>query len=139
MVLTGNDGSRESADDFSADTETFGSYLNAQLNGSAELGVQRIADPTLRESLEGIKAEYDDVLESASAIILKNSTQIVKVRQAAASIFSQSDVLLDNLNKLSGNSGLKTVVPAVLLIALLVGFLLCVFKLLSLRGLSDKH
>ena len=53
--------------------------------------------------------------------------------------FSQSDVLLDNLNKLSGNSGLKTVVPAVLLIALLVGFLLCVFKLLSLRGLSDKQ
>ncbi len=48
-------------------------------------------------------------------------------------------MLLDNLNKLSGNSGLKTVVPAVLLIALLVGFLLCVFKLLSLRGLSDKQ
>jgi twitching motility protein PilJ len=139
LVLTGSDGSRESADDFSADTETFGAYLNAQLNGSAELGVQRIADPTLRESLEGIQAEYDDVLESASAIILKNSAQIVKVRQAAASIFSQSDVLLDNLNKLSGNSGLKTIVPAVLLIALLVGFLLCVFKLLSLRGLSDKH
>ncbi|WP_216934766.1 MULTISPECIES: methyl-accepting chemotaxis protein [unclassified Acinetobacter] len=139
LVLTGSDGSRESADDFSADTETFGSYLNAQLNGSAELGVQRITDPTLRESLEGIKAEYDDVLESASAIILKNSTQIVKVRQAAASIFSQSDVLLDNLNKLSGNSGLKTVVPAALLIAFLLGFLFFVFKLLSLRGVSDKQ
>ena len=139
LVLTGNDGSRESADDFSADTETFGSYLNAQLNGSAELGVQRITDPNLRESLEGIKAEYDDVLESASATILKNSAQIVKVRQAAASIFSQSDALLDNLNKLSGNSGLKTIVPAVLLILLLIGFLLCVFRLLTLRGASDKQ
>ena len=139
LVLTGNDGSRESADDFSADTETFGSYLNAQLNGSAELGVQRITDPNLRESLEGIKAEYDDVLESASATILKNSAQIVKVRQASASIFSQSDVLLDNLNKLSGNSGLKTIVPAVLLILLLIGFLLCVFRLLTLRGASDKQ
>ena len=137
--MTGNDGSRESADDFSADTETFGSYLNAQLNGSAELGVQRITDPNLRESLEGIKAEYDDVLESASATILKNSAQIVKVRQASASIFSQSDVLLDNLNKLSGNSGLKTIVPAVLLILLLIGFLLCVFRLLTLRGASDKQ
>lgn len=137
--MTGNDGSRESADDFSADTETFGSYLNAQLNGSAELGVQRITDPNLRESLEGIKAEYDDVLESASATILKNSAQIVKVRQAAASIFSQSDALLDNLNKLSGNSGLKTIVPAVLLILLLIGFLLCVFRLLTLRGASDKQ
>lgn len=139
LVLTGNDGSRESADDFSADTETFGSYLNAQLNGSAELGVQRITDPNLRESLEGIKAEYDDVLESASATILKNSAQIVKVRQASASIFSQSDALLDNLNKLSGNSGLKTIVPAVLLILLLIGFLLCVFRLLTLRGASDKQ
>src|SRR5690606_9238128 len=64
LVLTGSDGSRESADDFSADTETFGSYLNAQLNGSAELGVERVNDPNLRESLEGIKAEYDDVLQS---------------------------------------------------------------------------
>ena len=76
-VLTGSESSRESADDFSADTETFGSYLNAQLNGSAELGVERITDPALRESLEGIKAEYDDVLKSAAATILKNSTQIV--------------------------------------------------------------
>ncbi len=82
-VLTGSENSRESADDFSADTETFGAYLNAQLNGSAELGVQRIADPGLREALEGIQFEYDDVLKSASATVLNNSAQIVRVRQAA--------------------------------------------------------
>ncbi|KGT48359.1 MULTISPECIES: methyl-accepting chemotaxis protein [Acinetobacter] len=139
LVLSGNDGSRESADDFSADTETFGSYLNAQLNGSAELGVLKITDPALRESLEGIKAEYDDVLQSAASTILKNSAQIVKVRQASASIFGQSDKLLDNLNQLSGSTGLKTTVPAILLILLLTGFLVCVFKLLSLRGASDKQ
>ncbi|WP_347473986.1 methyl-accepting chemotaxis protein [Acinetobacter thermotolerans] len=139
LVLSGNDGSRESADDFSADTETFGSYLNAQLNGSAELGVLKITDPALRESLEGIKAEYDDVLQSAASTILKNSAQIVKVRQASASIFGQSDKLLDNLNKLSGSTGLKTTIPAILLILLLTGFLVCVFKLLSLRGASDKQ
>ncbi|WP_347453015.1 methyl-accepting chemotaxis protein [Acinetobacter thermotolerans] len=139
LVLSGNDGSRESADDFSADTETFGSYLNAQLNGSAELGVLKITDPALRESLEGIKAEYEDVLQSAASTILKNSAQIVKVRQASASIFGQSDKLLDNLNKLSGSTGLKTTIPAILLILLLTGFLVCVFKLLSLRGASDKQ
>src|SRR5690606_27048699 len=139
LVLTGSDGSRESADDFSADTETFGSYLNAQLNGSAELGVERVNDPNLRESLEGIKAEYDDVLQSASATILKNSTQIVNVRQASAAVFTESDVLLNNLNKLSSKAGLTTILPAVLLILLLIGFLICVFKLLSLRGASDKQ
>ncbi len=138
-VLTGNDNSRESADDFSADTETFGSYLNAQLNGSAELGVERINDPALRESLEGIKSEYDDVLKSASATILKNSAQIVKVRQAAASIFAQSDELLASLNKLSSGSSLAIALPALLLILCLVGFLFTVFKLLALRGQSDKQ
>ena len=115
-VLTGSESSRESADDFSADTETFGSYLNAQLNGSAELGVERISDESLRESLAGIKAEYDDVLKSAAATILKNSTQIVKVRQASASIFAQSDELLTSLNKLSSGSTLEIAIPALFLL-----------------------
>ena len=130
-VLSGSDSSRESADDFSADTETFGSYLEAQLNGSAELGVQRIESPELRESLEGIKAEYDDVLKSAAATILKNSSQIVNVRKASSQIFAESDKLLENLNQLSSNTGLKTILPAVLLILALTAFLICVFKLLS--------
>lgn len=138
-VLTGSDNSRESADDFSADTETFGSYLDAQLNGSAELGVERITDPALRASLEGIKADYDEVLKSASATILKNSTQIVKVRQASSSIFAQSDELLANLNKLSAGSSWSVTIPALFLILCLVGFLICVFKLLALRGHSDKQ
>lgn len=138
-VLTGSDNSRESADDFSADTETFGSYLDAQLNGSGELGVERITDPALRASLEGIKTDYDEVLKSASATILKNSTQIVKVRQASSSIFAQSDELLANLNKLSAGSSWSVAIPALFLILCLVGFLICVFKLLALRGHSDKQ
>lgn len=138
-VLTGNDNSRESANDFSADTETFGAYLNAQLNGSSELGVVQITDPELRESLVGIKAEYDDVLKSASATILQNSSQIVKVRQVASSIFAQADELLNNLNKLSGSSNWSTTIPALLMILLLTGFLYSVYKLFGLRGESDKE
>lgn len=138
-VLTGNEDSRESANDFSADTETFGVYLNAQLTGSSELGVVQITDPDLRESLLGIKAEYDEVLKSASVTILKNSSQIVKVRQASSSIFAQADELLNNLNKLSGNSTWTTSIPAVLLILLLITFLYSVYKLLGLRGESDKQ
>ncbi len=138
-VLTGTASSRESADDFSADTETFGSYLEAQLNGNAELGVERLSDPALRESLNGIKTEYDDVLKSASSVILKNSSQIVKVRQASASIFSQSDELLASLNKLSTGSSLTIAIPGLFLLLLLTGFLVAAFKLLTLRGLSDKE
>lgn len=137
-VLTGSANSRESADDFSSDTETFASYLNAQLNGSADLGVERINDPEMRDSLTSIQSEYDDVLKSAAATVLKNSSQIVKVRQASSSIFEQSDALLSNLNKLSGGTGLAIAIPALGLILALITFLFCVFKLLVLRGESDK-
>ena len=137
-VLTGSANSRESADDFSSDTETFASYLNAQLNGSADLGVERINDPEMRDSLTSIQSEYDDVLKSAAATVLKNSSQIVKVRQASSSIFEQSDALLSNLNKLSGGTGLAIAIPALGIILALIAFLFCVFKLLVLRGESDK-
>ena len=137
-VLTGSANSRESADDFSSDTETFASYLNAQLNGSADLGVERINDTEMRDSLTSIQSEYDDVLKSAAATVLKNSSQIVKVRQASSSIFEQSDALLSNLNKLSGGTGLAIAIPALGLILALIAFLFCVFKLLVLRGESDK-
>ncbi|QYA54476.1 methyl-accepting chemotaxis protein [Acinetobacter johnsonii] len=137
-VLTGSDNSRESADDFSSDTETFASYLNAQLNGSADLGVERINDPEMRDSLTSIQSEYDAVLKSAAATVLKNSSQIVKVRQASSSIFEQSDALLSNLNKLSGGTGLAIAIPALGIILALIAFLFCVFKLLVLRGESDK-
>ena len=137
-VLTGSANSRESADDFSSDTETFASHLNAQLNGSADLGVERINDPEMRDSLISIQSEYDDVLKSAAATVLKNSSQIVKVRQASSSIFEQSDALLSNLNKLSGGTGLAIAIPALGIILALIAFLFCVFKLLVLRGESDK-
>ena len=137
-VLTGSNNSRESAEDFGSDTETFASYLKAQINGSTDLGVERVTDPEMRDALLSIQAEYDEVLKSAAATVLKNSTQIVKVRQASSDIFTQADVLLSNLNKLSGNSVLATVL-AVLLILSLIGFLLCAFKLLGLRGESDKY
>ncbi|MFC6052840.1 chemotaxis protein [Acinetobacter sp. Ac_877] len=138
-VLVGVENSRESADDFSVDTETFGSYLKAQLNGSAELGVQRISDADLRASLESIEADYDNVLKSAASVVLKNSNQIVQVRKASSEIFAKSDELLKNLSQISNGSGLYIIVPAIVLILALVAFLVVVYKLLTLRGVSDKQ
>jgi len=140
-VLVGNDSSRESADDFNADTETFGTYLNAQLNGSSELGVERINDPALRESLTNIQDEYNAVLKSAAATVLNNSNQIVQVRQASAQIFSQSDELLAALNKLteSASSNWAEVALAILLLASIASLIFSVIKLLALRGATDKQ
>ena len=138
-VLVGVGNAQESADDFSMDTETFGSYLNAQLNGSSELGVDRVSDPSLRASLESIQADYDSVLRSASATVLTNSNQILQVRKAASEIFATSDDQLENLSKLSGGAGLFVIVPAFVLILSLIAFLVVVYKLLTLRGMSDKQ
>lgn len=137
-VLSDSENARASADDFNADTETFGTYLEAELQGNTELGVLRIDQPSMRESLESIKADYNDILKSASNSISKNSAKIVKVRQASSNIFSQSDQLLKDLNNLSTSSWAKTVIPGIFLILALAGFLFAVIKLLNLRSISDK-
>ncbi len=139
-VLSGTDGN-VSTSDFGVDIDTFGTYLNAELNGNAELGVDRIADPALRESLESIKSEYDKVLKSAAATVLKNGNQIVNVRQASSQIFSKSDVMLDNLGYLSdvARKNWLTLLLGAVLISSLVGLIFSVFKLITLRSVMDKQ
>ncbi|RZH10063.1 methyl-accepting chemotaxis protein [Acinetobacter pittii] len=139
-VLSGTDGN-VSTSDFGVDIDTFGTYLNAELNGNAELGVDRIADPALRESLESIKSEYDKVLKSAAATVLKNGNQIVNVRQASSQIFSKSDVMLDNLGHLSdvARKNWLTLLLGAVLISSLAGLIFSVFKLITLRSLMDKQ
>lgn len=137
-VLSGTDNSRASAEDFNADAETFGSYIEAQLNGSTELGVERIINAEMRESLLGIKDDYDNIVKSAAAAVLANTEQIVKVRLASANISQQSDKLLNDLNKLSTNSTATIILPAIFLLIALAVFLFSVYQLLVLRSQSDK-
>ncbi|MFA3097301.1 methyl-accepting chemotaxis protein [Acinetobacter pittii] len=139
-VLSGTDGN-VSTSDFGVDIDTFGTYLNAELNGNAELGVDRIADPALRESLESIKSEYDKVLKSAAATVLKNGNQIVNVRQASSQIFSKSDVMVDNLGHLSdvARKNWLTLLLGAVLISSLAGLIFSVFKLITLRSVMDKQ
>lgn len=139
-VLSGTDGN-VSTSDFGVDIDTFGTYLNAELNGNAELGVDRIADPALRESLESIKSEYDKVLKSAAATVLKNGNQIVNVRQASSQTFSKSDVMLDNLGHLSdvARKNWLTLLLGAVLISSLAGLIFSVFKLITLRSVMDKQ
>ncbi len=140
-VLVGTENSQTSAHDFGVDIETFGVYLNAQLNGNAELGVARVESPEVRESLEGIKSEYDQVLKSAAASVLKHTDQIVNVRQSSGEIFSESDEMLSALGNLSEQThyGWKAFTLVALLTLSLLGLISSVLKLLSLRSKADKQ
>lgn len=140
-VFVGTENSENSAHDFSVDIETFGVYLDAQLNGNAELGVAKVESPEVRESLEGIKTEYDKVLKSAATSVLKNTNQIVNVRQSSSEIFSQSDAMLTALGDLSDQTqyGWQAFALVALLTLSLLGLIGSVLKLLSLRSKADKQ
>ena len=140
-ILVGTDSGESSANDFGADAETFGVYLNAQLEGNAGLGVDRINSPDLRESIESIKSDYDSVLQSAAATILKNAEQIVGVRQASSQIFSNSDALLGSLSDLSAKAqnSWANVIAGILFIAALIFLLFSVLQLLNLRSHAEKE
>ncbi|MDV4263438.1 methyl-accepting chemotaxis protein [Acinetobacter seifertii] len=140
-VFVGTENSENSAHDFSVDIETFGVYLDAQLNGNAELGVAKVDSPEVRESLEGIKTEYDKVLKSAATSVLKHTNQIVNVRQSSSEIFSQSDAMLNALGDLSDQTqyGWQAFALVALLTLSLLGLIGSVLKLLSLRSKADKQ
>ncbi len=121
------------------DVRNFAAFLNGQLNGNADLGVARVEDTNLRAALTNIKAEYDQVVANAAALVQKNAEQIGKVSQASTVIYNESTPLLNQLKQLSVSSGLSLWLPAIGLILALIGFLVSVFKLLTLRGEADKE
>ncbi|WP_337955740.1 methyl-accepting chemotaxis protein [Acinetobacter populi] len=138
-VLTGNENSVEYADNFSTDTETFGTYLNGQLNGSAENGVERIGDPKMRQILEGIQTEYNQVLKSAAVNVLVNSAPLLEVRQASSKIFSTSDELLATLNSLAEETHSYVTLLSILLAITVLAAAFAVYKLLNLRNKADQQ
>nr|WP_298893091.1 methyl-accepting chemotaxis protein [uncultured Acinetobacter sp.] len=137
-VLTGDTNSVEYADNFNADTLTFGEYIDGQLNGSTEYGVVRIAESDMRDILEGIKTEYDEVLKTTAAKVLSDSAKLLAVRQATSTIFTQTDNMSTQLQELS--DGVKPIwhnfLPLFLLLSVLA-LAYSVYKLLQLRNRAD--
>lgn len=87
-------------DDILAHIETFNTYLEAQLNGSPELGVERIHDPELRESLASIQSDTHEVLIAGTNNLRKISPQIIQVSNAIQSNQTKSDEVLNRLQKI---------------------------------------
>ncbi|MCF9000195.1 methyl-accepting chemotaxis protein [Acinetobacter nectaris] len=128
----------DAANEFKDNTETFGTYLDAQLNGDPDFGVDKVVDPDLRSKLIDIKKEYDQVVKASATIVFNNSHKVTAVQKASVSIFQDSDTLLQNLDGLSVSSVLTVYLPRSLLILGFVVFLVSFYKLVGLRGEEDK-
>lgn len=96
--------SHSSMQDFSADVETFDTYLKAQLEGNAELGVSKITTPELRDSLLSIQKDTNEILNNASNSILKNSDSLMKVILASSDNMTKSEDLFTRINRLEAES-----------------------------------
>lgn len=137
-IVSGQGDIQKTTVEFKQDIETFGNYLTAQLKGSTQLNVARFQSEEMLETLNGIQKEYDEIVKSASASILNNTDQIIKVGQANSEISKQSDQLLDGLNALSSSSLWKIVIPGILLLIALSAFIYSMFKLLTLKRQFDQ-
>lgn len=89
-------------DDYSADLETFNTYLDAQLNGSKELGVKRIDEAALREGLLSIQADSESIKQSALTIQKERDT-LIQVFKHARDNQHISEQMFGRLNQLESN------------------------------------
>lgn len=89
-------------DDYSADLETFNVYLDAQLNGSKELGVKRIDEAALREGLLIIQADSESIKQSALTIQKERDT-LIQVFKHARDNQHISEQMFGRLNQLESD------------------------------------
>ena len=86
--------------DLAMDLETFNVYLNGQMNGSKELGVQRIEDPELRRGLESIKSDMDSIMNSEGLKNLNDTATYNKINQLARDNMEKSEEIFTTLVQL---------------------------------------
>ena len=98
--LQGNEIGLIEVDGLAMDLETFNAYLNGQMNGSKELGVQRIGDPELRMGLESIKSDMDSIMNSEGLKNLNDTATYNKINQLARDNMEKSEDIYTTLVQL---------------------------------------
>ncbi|UUS60238.1 MULTISPECIES: pilus assembly protein PilJ [unclassified Acinetobacter] len=86
-------------DDFLADFETFNIFLKAQLNGNPELGVERVNNAEMRESLLSIQAETEEMMKSETMALLKQREPLLSVINAARDNVAKSEEIFARLSE----------------------------------------
>ncbi|MDD2060030.1 methyl-accepting chemotaxis protein [Pseudomonas sp. GD03860] len=99
-VLAGDDTAVQAADAFGRDASRFGQVLDGMLGGNPTLQITRVQDPDARARLAEIAELFQFVAGSVDEI-LETSPELFRVREAAGSIFNQSQTLLDEASRLA--------------------------------------
>ncbi|HEX6592001.1 MAG TPA: methyl-accepting chemotaxis protein [Moraxellaceae bacterium] len=139
-VLQGGADAVTSADAFGRDASQFERVLKGMLDGDAALGVQQVTDPEAQDALSAISESFDKSVKQSANAILETSPELFQVREAADSIFRDSQGMLKATTDLSlyvASSADTTIYTAIGIVALLVG-ILCGIKLISIRANQDR-
>ena len=94
-VLRGGDEAQIAAEDFGQDVDTFGVYLEGQLNGDSLLEIRRVTNNDARGALESIVGVYQNVSEKVDYIVF-STPKLFEVQTASDTIFANSEPLLNN-------------------------------------------
>lgn len=94
-VLRGGAEAQIAAEDFGQDVDTFGVYLEGQLNGDALLEIRRVNNPEARSALESIVSEFQSVSEKVDYIVF-STPKLFEVQNASDSIYNAADALLSS-------------------------------------------
>ncbi|WP_193074994.1 methyl-accepting chemotaxis protein [Pseudomonas sp. FME51] len=99
-VLTGDADAVMAADSFGRDAGLFGRVLEGMLQGNDVMNISQVTDPDAVSRLNEIADLFSFVSDSVDQILL-TSPELYQVRLAANDIFTDSQVLLDNVSDLS--------------------------------------
>lgn len=139
-VLQGGADAVTSADAFGRDASQFERVLKGMLDGDAALGVKQVTDPEAQDALAAIADSFERSVRQSANAILETSPELFQVREAADSIFRNSQDLLKATTGLSlyvAESADTSTYTVIGILALLVG-ILCGIKLISIRADQDR-
>ncbi len=97
VMMSGRGDAAQSAQRFGLDTATFKRVLDALLNGSKVLGVEKVENPEARELLIEVSSMYDSI-KTKVADILERSPQTFEINNSAMALYNNSDVLLEQIS-----------------------------------------
>ena len=99
-VLDGGEEAITAADRFGRDAALFGRVVEDMLRGNRNLGIKRISHPESREKLKVVQSLFKE-LRSQVGAILERSPEMFQVSDAAETVLSNSQDLLNHVESLS--------------------------------------
>jgi len=98
-VLEGGEGAVTAADRFGRDAALFGRVIQGLLQGSRDLGIERVRDSDTRARLDEVASLFDEVGQMVSSI-LEQSPEVFQVSGAIGQVLDRSDDLLKRISLL---------------------------------------